>query len=163
MKTNHFIALAVAAAFVLAAAPGTAEEKTVGEKSAEIWDKTKATTKDVTQKVVKKTKEAANRVEAAVREPDADARKVDVKVNDKGVQMPKSLQAGKTAFIVTNTGTAPHNFEIEGQALDKSFWFALAPKQSKTMQVDLKPGTYEADCTVDAHEGKEQKVQLTVK
>lgn len=163
MNMNILLASALAATFALSTVNGFAEEKTVGEKSAEVWDKTKATTKDVTKKVVKTTKEAANRVEAAVREPDADATKVDVKVGDKGVQMPKSLQAGKTAFVVTNTGKQPHNFEIEGQALDKSFWFALAPNQTKTMQVDLKAGTYEADCTVKGHEDKEQKTQLVVK
>jgi len=153
----------IAAAFPLSTGHGIAADKTVGEKSAEVWDKTKATTKDVTQKVVKKTKEAVNRVEAAVREPDADARKVDVKVNEKGVQMPKSLPAGKTAFVVTNTGKEAHNFEIEGEALDKNFWFALSPKQTKTMQVDLKAGTYDAYCTGEGHAKKEQKVQLMVR
>ncbi len=76
--------------------------------------------------------------------------------------MPRSLRAGKTAFIVANTGKQKHNFEIEGENLDKSFWFAIAPKDSKTMQVDLKPGTYEAHCSVDEH-GKEARVKLAVK
>ena len=163
MNTNTLLTLAVSAAFGLSVVHVQAEDKTVGEKSAEVWDKTKQTTKEVTQKVVKTTKEAVKRVEAAVTEPDADARKVNVSVNDKGVQMPKSLQAGKTAFVVKNTGKEAHNFEIEGQAIDKSFWFNLAPNQTKTMQVDLKPGTYEADCTVDGHAAKEKKVQVVVK
>lgn len=163
MNTNTLMTMLIAAAFTLSTGHGIAADKTVGEKSAEIWDKTKATTKDVTRKVVKTTKRAVNRVEAAVREPDADARKVDVKVNDKGVQMPKDLAAGKTAFVVTNTGKEAHNFEIEGSGIDKSFWFALAPDQTKTMQVELKAGSYEADCTVKGHAGKEQKVQIAVK
>ena len=163
MNTNTLITMLLAAAFTLSTGQGIAADKTVGEKSAEVWDKTKATTKDVTQKVVKTTRQAVNRVEAAVREPDADARKVDVKVNDKGVQMPKNLAAGKTAFVVTNTGKEAHNFEIEGSGIDKSFWFALGPNQTKTMQVNLKPGTYEAVCTAEAHGGKEQKVQIAVK
>jgi len=98
-----------------------------------------------------------------VDKPDADSRRVDVKISDKGVQMPKSLPAGKTAFVVTNTGKTKHNFEIEGEALDKSFWFALKPNETKTMQVDLKAGTYEADCAVKEHEGKEAKLRLVVK
>ena len=163
MNTNTLLTLGIAGAFAFSVSPVRAEDKSVGEKSAEVWDQTKQTTKAVTRTVAKTTKEAVNRVEAAIREPDADARKVNVTVNDKGVQMPKSLQAGKTAFLVTNTGKEAHNFEIEGQAIDKSFWFALAPKQTKTMQVNLKPGTYEADRTVDGHAAKEKNVQVVVK
>lgn len=150
-----------------------AEEKTVGEKTAEVWDETKKTTKKVSKAVVKttketsaavvkKTKETVKAIEHSIDTPDADARKVQVTITDTGVQMPRSLRAGKTAFIVANTGKQKHNFEIEGENLDKSFWFAIAPKDSKTMQVDLKPGTYEAHCSVDEH-GKEARVKLAVK
>ena len=111
--------------------------------------------------MVKKTKEAVAAVEDAIDKPDADARKVDVNVTDTGIRMPKTLAPGKTAFVVKNEGKEKHNFEIEGQNLDKSFWLAIAPGSSKTMQVDLKTGTYEADCKL--HEGKEGKIKLTVK
>ena len=151
-----------------------AEEKTVSEKSAEVWDETKKKTKEVSKAVVettketsaavvKKTKETVKAIEHSIDTPDADARKVQVTITDEGVQMPRSLRAGKTAFIVANTGKQKHNFEIEGENLDKSFWFAIAPKDSKTMQVDLKPGTYEAHCSVDEHAGKEARVKLAVK
>ena len=153
----------VAVCFAFTVLPLEAQEKSVSQKTAEVWSKTKNTTKKVTRTVAKKTRETVNRVEAAVREPDADARKVDVKVNDKGVQMPKSLSAGKTAFVVTNTGKEAHNFEIEGSGTDKSFWFPLGPNQTKTMQVDLRPGTYDAVCTAEAHGDKEQKIRVTVK
>ena len=140
-----------------------AAEETVGEKTAEAWDATKKTTKAVTKTVVKKTKEAANAVEDAIVNPDADARKVNVTVTDKGVQMPGNIAAGKTAFVVKNSGKKSHNFEVEGAGLKKSFWLDLAPGATKTMQVDLKPGTYEADCRIGEHAGKEAKVRLTVK
>ncbi len=153
----------IGASFAVAVVPLEAQEKSVSQKTAEVWDKTKKTTKNVSRKVAKTTRDTVNRVEAAVREPDADARKIDVKVNDKGVQMPKSLSAGKTAFVVTNTGKEAHNFEIEGSGMEKSFWFALGPNQTKTMQVDLRPGTYDAVCTAEAHGGKEQKIRVTVK
>jgi len=140
-----------------------AEEKTAGEKSAEVWDKTKQKTKEVSNAVIKKTKEAVDAVEHKIDQPDVDARKVDVKVTDKGVQMPKSLAAGKTAFVVANTGKQKHNFKITGSGLDESFWFSIAPSSDKTMQVDLKPGSYDAMCSVSEHEGKEGKTKLTVK
>lgn len=159
MNTKYFFAGVAVFAISLAVVYG--EDKSVGEKSAEVWDKTKETSKEVGNAVVKKTKEAVAAVEDAIDKPDADARKVNVTVTDKGVQMPTSLPAGKTAFIVKNTGKEKHNFEIEGPSLDKSFWLAIAPGASKTMQVELKAGTYEADRKLN--DGKEAKVKLTVK
>jgi iron uptake system EfeUOB component EfeO/EfeM len=151
-----------------------AEEKTVAEKTEEVWDKTKTKTKQITKTVAKKTKETAKTVAKKTKEtvkaiehkidtPDADARKVNVTINDGGVQMPVSLRPGKTAFVVTNSGKQRHNFEIEGEHLDKSFWFGLAPRETKTMQVNLKRGSYEAHCSVGEHANKEATVKLAVK
>ena len=172
MKTMKFLMAFLACTFCCAVAQ--AEEKTVAEKTEEVWDETKKKTKEVTKAVVdttketsktvaKKTKETVKAIEHKIDAPDADARKVNVTINDGGVQMPRSLPAGKTAFIVKNSGKQKHNFEIEGEHLDKSFWFSIAPKDSKTMQVDLKRGTYEAHCSVDDHANKEAKVKLAVK
>lgn len=140
-----------------------AAEKTASEKTAEAWDATKQTTKDVTKKVVTKTKEVVSAAEAAVSKPDADAHKVDVKVNDKGVQLPGNLAAGKTAFVVKNTGKQAHNFRVEGSGLKKSFWFDVQPNDTKIMQVDLKPGTYQANSSADGETSDQKKVTLTVK
>jgi uncharacterized cupredoxin-like copper-binding protein len=161
MNTKTFFAVILGAAFSFTLAQ--AEEKTVSEKSAAAWDKTKETAKEVSDAVVKKTKETVAAVEHKIDQPDADARKVAVKMTDQGVQMSRSLSAGKTAFLVTNTGKQNHNFKITGNNLDESFWFTIAPGGDKTMQVDLKAGTYEAVCSVDAHGKKEPKVKLTVK
>ena len=172
MNTTKLFIAFLACAFCCAVAE--AEEKTVAEKTEEVWDETKKKTKEVTKAVVdttketsktvaKKTKETVKAIEHKIDAPDADARKVNVTINDGGVQMPRSLPAGKTAFIVKNNGKQKHNFEIEGEHLDKSFWFAIEPKDSKTMQVDLKRGTYEAHCSVDDHANKEAKVKLAVK
>ena len=171
MNTKLFMAF-LACAFCCAVVQ--AEEKTVAEKTEEVWDKTKTKTKQITKTVAKKTKETAktvanktketvNAIEHKIDTPDADARKVQVTMTDGGVQMPASLRPGKTAFIVKNTGKQKHNFEIEGPNLDKSFWFAVAPKDNKTMQVDLKPGSYEAHCSVADHANKEGRAKLVVK
>lgn len=109
----------------------------------------------------KKDERDRGAVEDAIDKPDSDARKVQVAVTDKGVQMPKNVDAGKTDLVVKNSGKQKHNFEIERNNLEKSFWLAIAPGATKTMQVDLKAGTYEADCKL--HRDKEAKVQLTVK
>ena len=172
MNTTKFVIAFLACAFCCAVAQ--AAEKSVAQKTEEVWDKTKQKTKEVSKTVAKETKEAAKTVANKTKEtvkaiehkidtPDADARKVSVTINDGGVRMPRSLSAGKTAFVVTNNGKQNHNFEIEGENLEKSFWFSLSPKQTKTMQVNLKPGTYEADCSVDEHANKEGKIKLVVK
>jgi hypothetical protein len=172
MNTTKLLVAFLVCAFCCAVAQ--AEEKTVSEKSAEVWDETKKktkevskavvkTTKETTKAVAKKTKETVKAIEHKIDTPDADARKVNVTITDGGVQMPASLRPGKTAFIVKNSGKQKHNFEIEGEHLDKSFWFAIAPKDSKTMQVDLKPGSYDAHCSVSDHANKEAKVKLVVK
>lgn len=169
--TKVFIAFLVCA---FCCAVAQAAEKTVAEKTEEVWDETKKKTKEVSKAVVKttketskavakKTKETVKAIEHKIDTPDADARKVNVTITDGGVQMPASLRPGKTAFIVTNSGKQKHNFEIEGEHVDKSFWFAIAPKDSKTMQVELKPGTYDAHCSVADHANKEAKVKLVVK
>ena len=156
--------LACCAGLILTASFGlAADEKTVGEKSAEAWDKTKEKTKEVSDAVVKKTKEAVAAVEHKIDQPDADARKVNVKVTDKGVQMPQSLSPGKTAFMVRNTGKERHNFKITGNDLDESFWFSIAPGSDKAMQVELKSGTYEAVCSMEGHADKEGKRKLVVR
>jgi uncharacterized cupredoxin-like copper-binding protein len=161
MKTHRFLSLIIAAG-VTSLVSAHAEDKTTSEKASEAASAIKKTTTNAAHEVADATKRAANRMEAAIEKPDADARKVDVKVSESGVQMPTNLPVGKTAFIVKNTGKQPHNFEVEGSGIDKSFWINLPPNESKTMQVDLKPGTYEADCHVKGHE-KEKKVSLTVK
>lgn len=161
MKT--LLTASVALLAIIVAVPARAAEKTASEKTSEAWDATKKTTKEVTHQVVKKTKEVASAAEAAVTKPDADAHKVNVTVTDSGVQMPGNVAAGKTAFVVKNTGKQAHNFQVAGSGLNKSFWFDVQPNDTKIMQVDLKPGTYDAECQVKDHAGKEKKVKLTVK
>ena len=177
MNMTKFFMAFLACAFCCAMAQ--AEEKTVAEKTEEVWDKTTTKTKQVTKTVAKKTTEAArtvakktketvNPIENKIGTPDADARKVTVTINDGGVQIPASLRSGKTAFVVRNNGKQRHNFEIEGPNLDKiGQWRAevppLAPKETKTMQVNLKPGSYEAHCSVAEHANKEARVKLVVK
>lgn len=159
MTTKTLSVIALATVFMTGPMPLRGEEdKTVGEKTAEVWDKTKEKTEEAADVVVEKTKAAADAVEDAIDHPDADARKVDVTVSDRAIQMSPSFPAGKTAFIVKNAGKQKHNFEIRGADLEKSFWLAIAPGDSKTMQVDLKSGSYEAVC-----KDTDLKMKFTVK
>jgi len=155
--------LALLAVGAVSLALARAEEKTLGEKSSEAWDETKKKTKEVSRAVADKTKEVAASVEAAVTKPHDDARKVTVQLNDRRIQMPQRLVAGKTAFLVTNAGKEKHNFQIQGEALEKSFWLSVAPKDTKIMQVELKPGSYKVYCPLKEHEGKGSTMQVTEK
>jgi uncharacterized cupredoxin-like copper-binding protein len=78
------------------------------------------------------------------------------------IEMPSSLPAGPTLFKVTNAGTIVHNFKITGEGIDKVFPSLLQPGESRTMQVDLKPGTYKIVCPVDSHELLGMSLDLTV-
>jgi uncharacterized cupredoxin-like copper-binding protein len=86
-----------------------------------------------------------------------------VKLTEYHIDMPKKLAAGKTAFVVRNAGKEKHNFEIEGEGMEKKFLATLDPEQTKVLQVELKAGTYKVYCPVKGHEGKGMKLSLAVK
>ena len=87
---------------------------------------------------------------------------VDVTLVEFKIEMPQTLPAGPTTFVVKNGGTVDHNFEIKGQGIDQVFPSNLAPGETQTMQVDLKAGTYRVWCPVDAHADRGMELQLTV-
>jgi uncharacterized cupredoxin-like copper-binding protein len=158
MKTTLFACLALAGALSFA----SAEEKTFGQKTAETLDKAAQKTKEAGRAVADTTRKAADSAVDAVT-PDSDARKVEVSLREHKISLPESIGAGKTAFVVTNKGVGKHNFEIEGQGLEKKFMLNLAPNDTKTLHVDLKPGTYKVFCPVGDHADEGMKQDLIVK
>ena len=95
--------------------------------------------------------------------PVSDAKKFNVNVTEDSIDMPKSVEPGKTAFVVKNSGKEKHNFEVRGQGIDKKFMLALAPDETKVLHVDLKTGRYKAMCLMTDHEKKKIAVNLTVR
>jgi biopolymer transport protein ExbD len=87
---------------------------------------------------------------------------VQVELTEFTIDMPASLPAGTTIFEVTNAGTMEHNFEIVGQGLEEVFETNLQPGETRTLQVDLQPGTYEVYCPVSNHREEGMLVELTV-
>lgn len=58
-------------------------------------------------------------------------------------------------FVVRNSGTIAHGFEIEGEVDgEEKEWVVepFQPGQTKTLTVTLPPGEYEAYCQVPGHE-----------
>jgi plastocyanin len=102
--------------------------------------------------------------EEATPSPEAagDVETVEVGLTEFEINMPSSLPAGPTTFNVTNNGTVEHNFEVEGQGIEKVFDQNLQSGETKTMQVDLQPGTYQVYCPVANHEELGMTMELTV-
>ena len=157
-----FVALGLAAAISVAPAQDKKSDKTLGEKTTDTLQKAGEKTKDVGRAIGDTTKKAANAVVDAVT-PDKDAHKVEVKLIEHRIEMPKSVEAGKTAFVVRNGGKEKHNFEIQGEGIEKKFLAPLDPDETKVLHVDLKPGTYKVYCPVKDHDAEGMKLNLTVK
>jgi uncharacterized cupredoxin-like copper-binding protein len=73
-----------------------------------------------------------------------------------------SFPAGSQTFRVTNNGTTEHNFEVEGEGIEEAFETNLSPGETRTMQLNLEPGTYVVYCPVGNHRDQGMEIQLTV-
>jgi uncharacterized cupredoxin-like copper-binding protein len=91
-----------------------------------------------------------------------DAPTAEVGLTEYQIEMPTSLSAGAQVFRVTNNGASEHNFEVEGQGIEEQFESNLSPGETRTIQLDLAPGTYEVYCPVGNHREQGMEMQLTV-
>ena len=90
--------------------------------------------------------------------------KTTVKVTevDFKIQLPKtSFPAGSFTFDVKNAGKVPHDLVVKGNGVNAKTPL-LDPGQSKTLGVDLKPGTYELYCSVPGHKQLGMDLHITV-
>ena len=78
------------------------------------------------------------------------------------IVMPEELPAGTTVFRVTNDGATVHNFQIANEEINNVFATNLQPGETRTMVVDLQPGTYRVWCPVDNHAQLGMDMELTV-
>src|SRR5438046_4616336 len=89
---------------------------------------------------------------------------VTVRLSEWNVQLSDQTVAdGSVTFAVTNAGSIPHAFEIEGHGIEKETP-TIQPGDSATLTVTLKPGTYEVYCPVgnDSHKKLGMVAQLRV-
>lgn len=91
-----------------------------------------------------------------------EANTIEVELISYEIRMPESIPAGPTEFVVTNIGDIEHNFEIEGQGIEREFEENLQPGETQTMQVDLEPGEYHVYCPVGNHAAQGMELTLTV-
>jgi plastocyanin len=74
-----------------------------------------------------------------------------------------TVAAGPVTFTVTNAGSIPHGFEVEGHGIERQTAL-IQPGSSATLTLTLRPGTYEVYCPVgeDSHKKLGMETQLTV-
>jgi hypothetical protein len=159
MKIIQLTPFAMAAALSLAVA---ADNRTLGEKTADTLGKAKDKTVEAGRAITDTTKEAADKLVDAVT-PDSDARRVEVKLTEHHINMPLSLENGKTAFVVRNTSGEKRNFEIRGEGIEKKFFTGIGPDETKVLHVNLKTGTYKAYGWTREGDKEGPKANLTVK
>jgi uncharacterized cupredoxin-like copper-binding protein len=88
---------------------------------------------------------------------------VQVTLSEYSIGMPATLPAGITRFEIRNAGQLPHNFEIEGEGIERELEQDLAPGESGVLEVELQPGTYRVYCPVGNHDQEHgMTMQLTV-
>jgi hypothetical protein len=127
MKTLFASSLALVAAIVLAPGAEKTTRKAPAPKpySDTMWDMCTMPPK-VGEKITTKTAPEKSTV--------------GVRLTGRAIQMPRSVGPGRTAFVVTNRGKENQGFQISGQGIDRKF--SLSPNETKTMEVDLKSGSY---------------------
>ncbi len=74
-----------------------------------------------------------------------------------------TVTAGAVTFTITNTGTVPHAFEVEGRGVERET-DVIQPGSTSTLTLTLAPGTYEVYCPVgeDSHKKLGMQTHLTV-
>jgi uncharacterized cupredoxin-like copper-binding protein len=78
------------------------------------------------------------------------------------ITLPKStLAAGSYSFEVANDGKIEHDLVVKGNGVDEKTP-TIAPGKSATLNVDLKPGTYDVYCSIPGHKQAGMDVKLTV-
>jgi len=89
--------------------------------------------------------------------------KINVVMTEYHFEMPATAKAGKTTFVIKNAGRKEHTLEIKGEGIDQKLSPNPKPGQTATLQVDLKPGTYNVTCPLPFHTMRGMKSTLTVK
>jgi hypothetical protein len=100
---------------------------------------------------------------AAQRGPGAPA-VVSAKLSEWKVELSEAtIAAGPVTFTVTNAGSIPHAFEVEGAGIERETE-PIQPGSTATLTLSLKPGRYEAYCPVgeDSHKKLGMETHLNV-
>jgi len=101
---------------------------------------------------------------AAARRAPGGPAAVTAKLSEWKVELSEAtIAAGPVTFTVTNAGSIPHGFEVEGAGIEREIEL-IQPGSTATLTLNLKPGTYEAYCPVgeDSHKKLGMETHLKV-
>jgi plastocyanin len=97
-------------------------------------------------------------------QPSGEPVSITAKLSEWKVELSEAtVAAGAVTFTVTNSGSIPHGFEVEGHGIERQTAL-IQPGSSATLTVTLQPGTYEVYCPVgeDSHKKLGMETHLTV-
>jgi plastocyanin len=87
---------------------------------------------------------------------------VEVHLREYGIQMPETLPAGPTTFVVHNDGLKYHSFKLEAPGNEAILDKPLPPGETGSLTVTLKAGEYKVYCPIGSHEVKGMTRKLVV-
>jgi len=87
---------------------------------------------------------------------------VEVRLTEYAVEMPNTVPAGPTTFLVHNEGHKRHSFKIQGPGIEQMLEAIVSPRETGTLQVTLQPGEYAVFCPIGNHASKGMKMTLVV-
>ena len=90
-------------------------------------------------------------------------RNVTVRLLEGRLEAPASVAAGEVTLAVTNAGTDARAFKLSGPGLQRELRAPLAPGQTQTLAVNLRPGVYRLEAPAPGKPAKPLSAELTVR
>jgi len=132
-------------------------QETATEKAKDAVEDTAEATKDAAKSTAKGVKKAVKGVTSEA------THRVNVTMTEYHFTMPATTRPGLTTFVIRNAGRKEHTFEIKGEGVNQKLSPNPKPGETATLQVNLKPGTYNVTCPLPFHTMRGMKTTLTVK
>lgn len=89
------------------------------------------------------------------------AKTADVELTEYLITIPNTIPSGPMTLNIANGGKEDHGLVIEGNGYHASLPEPLKRGDRTTLDINLKPGTYQVYCPVDGHKGKGMSRTIT--